>query len=186
MIRLVSLYWSSFIHKRSNAENESLFSTRNHFRFWICSNLMVKQNFALMKDPTPKLRLVLLLLFAPIMFLNSSLMRKQNSSWENKKKTRSKLCFWILRLGFRKHSANEMWPEARWGWQEVTLNVRNNSSGLALGSHILIHGIKPKQSNTWDIWAIYYSKWRLSCPLQMWQVTSEGILVSTFLYPVSL
>lgn len=47
---------------------------------------MVKQNFALMKDPTPKLRLVLLLLFAPIMFLNSSLMRKQNSSWEKKKK----------------------------------------------------------------------------------------------------
>lgn len=47
MIPLVSLYWSSFIHKHLNAQNESLFSTRNHFRFWICSNLMVKQDFAL-------------------------------------------------------------------------------------------------------------------------------------------
>lgn len=150
MIWLVSLYWSSFIHQHPNAQNESLFSTRNHFRFWICSNLMGEAGLcALIKDPAPKLRLVLLLLFALVMFLNSSLMRKQNSSWgKKKKKTRSKLCFWILRLGFRKHSANEMWPETRWGWQEVTLNVRNNSSSLALGSHVLIHGIKPKQSNT--------------------------------------
>lgn len=146
MIPLVSLYWFSFIRKHLNAQNESLFSTRNHFRFWICSNLMVKQDFAL----SWKTQLQSCAWFFCCFLL--SLCVSTAAWWENRtaagKKTRGKLCFWILRLGFRKHSANEMWPETRWGWQEVTLNVRNNSSSLALGSHVLIHGIKPKQSNT--------------------------------------
>lgn len=59
--------------------NQKSFQILNLFQFNSETGLCT-----VMKDSTPKLRLVLVLLFGLITFLSCSLMRKQNSSWKKK------------------------------------------------------------------------------------------------------